>query len=136
VPDAPELTLRRTVAQLLDDWDLAVYAPTGPIPALGIRLDGVMPTIDEFTMISSPTTVAEGRADCVYRLQFFTRRRAGRNALESWADTLRSHLDRKEYLPNVLGISWAWEASCEIFDADSSGRAAVAANYYFRGRRP
>lgn len=136
--DAPELVLRRALATLLNSWDLAVYAPSGQLPEKGIDLKGVMPTtVDEFTMLTSPPTTADGgRANALYRVQFFTRRTGSPLTAENWANELRERLDQKEYLPQVLGISWTWETSRQYFDPDTQGRAAVAVTYAFRGRRP
>lgn len=136
--DAPELILRRSLATLLGAWGLAVYAPAGQIPEKGIDLKGVMPTtVDEFTMLTSPPTTPDGgRADVLYRVQFFTRRAGSLLTVEEWAADLHARLDQKEYVPQVLGISWAWETSRLYFDPDTQGRAAVACNYAFRGRRP
>jgi hypothetical protein len=136
VADAPELVLRRSLATLLNTWTLAVYAPTGALPARGVKLDGVMPTtVDDFTMLSSPPTTFEGRANALYRVQFYTRRKGTPLTVEQWANDLNGHLDHKEYRPAVLGISWAAETSRLYFDPDSQGRSAVAVNYTFRGRR-
>jgi len=136
VADAPELTLRRALAGLLHANGLAVYAPTGALPALGVKLDGEFPTIDEFTTIASPPTTADGFSDnVVYRVQFYTRRKGSPNVAEKWASDLEKLLNRKEYTPNILGISWAWEMSRTYFDKDTQGRVAVAATYGFRGRR-
>lgn len=136
--DAPELTLRRTLAQLLDDWELAVYAPAGQIPEKGVEFKGVMPTtVDDVTVLTSPPTTADGGpANVLYRVQFYTRRAGSPLVVEKWATDLFARLDQKEYLPQVLGISWAWEYSRLYFDPDTQGRAAVACNYAFRGRRP
>ena len=134
--DAPEIILNRAIAQLLHDHALAVYAPTGAIPAKGIRLDGVMPTIDEFTLLTPLRPVPDGRADMVFRTQVYTRRKGSPLVTRQWAADLRGALDQTEYTPNVLGISWAWEFSAVDFDPDTQGRSAVAATYYFRGRRP
>lgn len=136
--DAPELMLRRTLAGLLHGWDLAVYAPAGPIPENGIKLDRPMPTtVNGFTMLTSPPTSADGGpADVLYRVQFYTRRTGGQIPVENWAADLHARLDQKEYLPQVLGIAWAWETSRLYFDPDTQGRSAVACNYAFRGRRP
>jgi hypothetical protein len=137
VPDAPEIILNRAVAQVLHDNELAVYAPSGPLPARGIRLDGVMPTsVDEFTLLTPLRPVPEGRADMVYRTQVYTRRFGSPNVTRQWAADLRAVLDQREYTPAVLGIGFAWEFSALDFDPDSQGRSAVAATYYFRGRRP
>lgn len=133
--DAPELVLRRALAAILHTNSLAVYAPTGALPAKGVKLDGVMPTIDEFTLLSSPPTTFEGRANALYRVQFYTRRLGSPLLVEKWADDLHKLLDGKEYLPNILGISWAQELNRLYFDADTQGRVAVAATYTFRGRR-
>ncbi len=134
--DAPELILRRALAQLLHANSLAVYAPTGALPALGVKLDGEFPTaIDEFTSISSPPTTADGFSDnVVYRAQFFTRRKGSPTVVEKWANDLKGLLHRKEYMPNILGISWAWEMSRTYFEKDTQGRVAVAVTYGFRGR--
>lgn len=142
--DAPEKILRRTLAQLLDDWDLATYAPTGALPENGVKVTRPMPTtVNGFTMLTSPPPTADGgRADVLYRVQFYTRRANTGDKLDSpdlveaWASALFARLDQKEYLPQVLGISWAWEYSRLYFDPDTQGRAAVACNYAFRGRRP
>lgn len=142
--DAPEKILRRTLATLLHDWDLAHYAPTGDLAENGVKLDKPMPTlVNGFTLLTSPPTTADGgRADVLYRVQFYTRRPNTENQLDSpslvetWAADLHARLDQKEYLPQVLGISWAWETSRLYFDPDSQGRAAVACTYAFRGRRP
>lgn len=134
--DAPEIILNRALAQLLHDHTLAVYAPTGAIPAKGIRLDGVMPTIDEFTLLTPLRPIPDGRADMTYRTQLYTRRKGSPLITRQWAADLRAVLDQTEYTPNTLGISWAWEFSAVDFDPDTQGRSAVAATYYFRGRRP
>lgn len=135
--DAPEIILNRAIAQLLHDNDLAVYKPTGTIPERGIRTDGVMPTsVNEFTLLTALRPVPDGRADMTYRTQIYTRRFGGLNVPRQWAADLRAVLDQKEYTPAVLGISWAWEFSALDFDPDTQGRSAVAATYYFRGRRP
>jgi hypothetical protein len=135
VADAPELILRRTLAQLLHTNALAVYAPTGALPALGVKLDGEFPTVDEFTSISSPPTTADGFSDnVVYRAQFFTRRIGSPIVVEKWANDLKGILNRKEYTPSILGISWAWEMSRTYFEKDTQGRVGVAVTYGFRGR--
>lgn len=90
-------------------------------------------TIAEFTYLTSPPTATDGRADALYRVQFYTRRLG---EVESWASALQARLDHTEYTPNILGISWAQETSRLYFDADTQGREAVACNYSFRGRRP
>jgi hypothetical protein len=137
VADAPETTLNRALAQLIHDAGLAVYKPTGAIVERGMRLDGVMPTtVSEFTLLTPLRPVPEGRADMVWRTQVYTRRLGGPAVARAWGADLRDVLDQKEYLPNVLGIGWAWEFSATDFDPDSQGRSAVAATYYFRGRRP
>lgn len=138
MPDAPELLLRKALATLLHGWGLAVYAPTGQIPENGIKLDRPMPTtVNAFTMLTSPPTTPDGRADVIYRVQFYTRRAGtGLNPVEAWAADLHARLDQVEYLPNVLGISFAWETSRLYFDPDTQQRSAVAVNYAFRGRRP
>lgn len=134
--DAPELTLRRALAALLHANALAVYAPTGTLPARGVKLDGEFPTIDEFTSLASPPTTADGfRDDVIYRVQFYTRRKGSPIVVERWASDLERLLNRKEYTPNILGISWAWEMNRTYFDKDTQGRVAVAATYGFRGRR-
>jgi hypothetical protein len=136
MPDAPEILLNRAIAQLLHDAELAVYAPTGAVPARGIRLDGVMPTINEFTLLTALRPVPEGRANLVYRTQIYTRRTGSPIVTRQWAADLRALLDQKSYTPQVLGISWAWEESALDFDPDTQSRSAVACTYYFRGRRP
>lgn len=134
--DAPELLLRRAVAQLLHTWDLAKYQASGTLPEKAVKIDGDMPTaIKEFTFLSSPPSLAEGRADMVYRLQFYTVRTGGQGLVEKWANDLRLQLDQKEYVPNILGISWSWEFSRTYFDKDTQGRSGVAVTYYLRGRR-
>lgn len=134
--DAPEIILNRALAQLLDDWGLAVYQTSGTIPAKGIRLDGVMPMIDEFTLLTPLRPVPDGRADMTYRTQIYTRRKGSPLITRQWAADLRARLDQTEYTPNVLGISWATEFSALDFDPDTQGRSAVALTYNFRGRRP
>ena len=132
----PALILNEAIAELLHANGLAVYKPTGALPERGIKLDGVMPTmINEFTLLTPQKPVADGRADMTYRVQIFTRRKGSPLQLMGWANDLRSVLDQKAYTPQVLGISWAWEFSARAFDADTQGRAAVAATYMFRGRR-
>lgn len=134
--DANELILRRALATILHTNSLAVYAPTGALPALGVKLDGEFPTVDEFTSISSPPTTADGFSDnAVYRAQFFTRRLGSPIIVETWASALEALLNRKEYTPNILGISWAWEMSRTYFEKDTQSRVAVAVTYGFRGRR-
>lgn len=134
--DAPEIVLNRALAQLLHDHDLAVYASTGVIPAKGIRLDGIMPSIDEFTLLTPLRPIPDGRADLIYRTQIYTRRKGSPLVARQWAADLRALLDQTEYTPNVLGISWTWEFNAIDFDPDTQGRSAVAATYNFRGRRP
>lgn len=133
--DVPEIILNRALAHLLHAHELAVYQPTDAIPARGIRLDGVMPTIDEFTLLTPLRPIPDGRADMLYRSQIYTRRKGSPNDIRSWAASLRAVLDQKAYTPTVLGISWAWEFSALDFDRDSQGRVAVACTYHFRGRR-
>lgn len=134
--DAPELTLRRALATLLHANALAVYAPTGALPPRGVKLDGEFPTVDEFTALASPPTTPDGFSDnVVYRVQFYTRRKGSPIVVENWASDLEQLLNRKEYTPNILGISWAWEMSRTYFEKDTQGRVAVAATYGFRGRR-
>ena len=134
--DAPELLLRRSLAQLLHTNSLAVYTPSGALQPSGVKLDGEFPTINEFTSIASPPTTADGfRDDVVYRAQFYTRRLGSPIVVESWAGDLERLLNRTEYTPNILGISWAWEMSRAYFEKDTQGRVAVAATYGFRGRR-
>lgn len=135
--DAPELILRRTLAAMLHTAGLAVYQQTGTLPEKGVRLDGIMPTsVNEFTLLTSLPTVRSGRTDALYRVQFYTRRVGATTVTENWANDLADRLDHKEYFPNVLGISWTEEVSRLPFDPDTQGRAAVAATYTFRGRRP
>ena len=132
----PALILNEALAELLHDNGLAVYKPTGALPERGIKLDGVMPTtINEFTLLTPQTPLADGRADMTYRVQIFTRRKGSPLQLMEWANDLRAVLDQKAYTPAVLGISWAWEFSATTLDADTQGRSAVAATYMFRGRR-
>jgi len=135
VADAPEIVLNRALAQLLHDANLAVYQPTGAIPDRGIRLDGIMPTINQFTLLTPLSPIADGRADMVYRTQLYTRRTGSLATVRGWAADLRALVDQKEYTPNVLGISWAYEFSVLDFEPDSQGRSAVACTYHFRGRR-
>jgi hypothetical protein len=135
MPDAPEVILNRALAQLLHDKGLAVYAPTGPIPDRGIRLDGTMPTIPQFTLLTPLRPIPDGRADMTYRTQIYTRRTGSLQTVRQWAADLRAVLDQKEYMPPVLGIGWAWEFSALDFDPDTQGRSAVACTYYFKGRR-
>ena len=136
--DVPETILNRALARLLHDAGLAIYATwPGPIPERGIRLDGVMPTgVNEFTLLTPLQPVSDGRANVVYRTQFYTRRAGSPLVARAWAADLRGVLDQVEYTPNVLGISWAQEFSALDFEPDSQGRSAVAATYTFRGRRP
>ncbi|QNA93262.1 MULTISPECIES: hypothetical protein [unclassified Microbacterium] len=134
--DAPEIILNRALAQLLNDRGLAVYATTGVIPPRGIRLDGVMPLIDEFTLLTPLRPIPDGRADMTYRTQIYTRRKGSVLVARNWAADLRAVLDQKEYTPAVLGISWAWEFSGDDHEPDSQGRSAAVSTYYFRGRRP
>jgi hypothetical protein len=137
VADAPEIVLNRAIAVLLQSEGLAVYAPTGPIPNKGIRLDGVMPTtVNEFTLLTPLRPVPDGRSDMEYRTQIYTRRVGSLLVARQWASDLRELLDQQEYPLNVLGISWAYEFSATDFEPDSQGRSAVACTYYFRGRRP
>jgi hypothetical protein len=137
MPDAPEITLNRSLAQLLHDAELAVYAPSAAVPERGIRLDGVMPTsVEEFTLLTALRPIPDGRADLTYRTQIYTRRTGTPNLTRQWAADLRALLDQKEYTPNVLGIAWASEISALDFDPDTQGRSAVAVTYHFRGRRP
>lgn len=134
--DAPEIILNRALAIILQSEGLAVYAPTGPIPEKGIRLDGVMPTtVDEFTLLTPLRPSPDGRADMIYRTQIYTRRKGSPLTARTWAAGLRALLDQTEYTPSVLGISWAWEFSSLDFDPDAQGRSAVACTYHFRGRR-
>jgi hypothetical protein len=135
--NSPEKTLNRALAQLLDDWNLAVYQPTGTIPERGIRADGVMPTtVKEFTLLTPLRPIPDGRADMIYRTQIYTARIGSPLDIRDWAAELRGRLDQKAYLPGVLGISWAWEFSAIDFDPDTQKRSATAATYHFRGRRP
>lgn len=136
--DAPEVILNRAIAQLLHDNGLALNEtkPDGTIPERGIRKDGIMPTNNEFTLLSALRPIPDGRADMTYRTQIFTRRKGSPNDIRTWMSDLRAVLDQKEYTPAVLGISWAWESSGLDFDRDSQGRVSAAATYHFRGRRP
>lgn len=134
--DAPEVILNRAIAHLLHGAALAVYTPTGVIPAKGIRIDGIMPTIDEFTLLTPLRPIPDGRADMLYRAQIYTRRKGSLQTVRQWAADLRAVLDQREHTPQVLGISWAWEFSALDFDPDTQGRSAVACTYHFRGRRP
>ena len=132
----PALILNEALAELLHHNGLAVYKPTGALLERGIKLDGVMPTtVNEFTLLTPQTPLADGRADMTYRVQIFTRRKGSPLQLMEWAKDLRTVLDQKAYTPQVLGISWAWEFSATTFDPDTQGRSAVAATYMFRGRR-
>lgn len=136
MPDAPEIVLNRTLAQFLNDHNLAVYSPTS-VPEKGIRLDGVMPTsVTEFTLLTALRPIPDGRADMTYRTQVYTVRKGSPNVTRQWAADLRAVLDQQAYPLQVLGISWVWEESAIDFDPDTQGRAAVACTYYFRGRRP
>lgn len=134
--DAPELILRRALAVCLDEWGLATYEPTGAVPELGVKLDGEFPTsVEAFTLLSSPATTFSGRADALYRVQFYTRRPGSLLVVEQWATHLANQLNMTEYRPNVNGIAWAEEASRLYFDPDTQGRSAVACTYAFTGRR-
>lgn len=131
---APELLLRRELAQLLHDWGLAIWAPSGQLPERGVKVQRPMPTTrSEFTFLTSQPTTSDGRAGALYRVQFLTVRTG---EVESWAAALHARLDQAEYTPNTHGISWAWESSRLYFDTDTQGRESVACNYSFRGRRP
>jgi hypothetical protein len=136
--DSPEKLLNRALAQLLHDNDLAVRATGGgTLPELGIRIDGIIPTdIDECTVLTALRPIADGRANLIYRTQFFTRRTGSPLVVRDWAAALRALLDQAEHTPNILGISYAWEFSGLDFDPDTQGRSAIAATYHFRGRRP
>lgn len=134
--DAPEIVLVRSLAALLHAQDLAVYDPE-QVGERGIRLDGKMPTtVDEFTLLTALRPLSDGRSDMTYRTQIYTRRIGSLNTVRTWAASLRDVLDQKAYTPPVLGISWAWEFSAVDFEPDTQRRSAVAATYYFRGRRP
>jgi len=134
--DVPELYLRKTLAILLDEWDLAIYNPVGALPERGVKVEGDFPTsLNEFTFLTSPPTTRDGgRADRLLRVQFLTRRTGSQSVVEEWAYDLSTHLDHAEYLPNVLGISFSQELSRMYFDKDTQGRSDVAATYVFRGR--
>lgn len=134
--DSPALILNDALARIMHEHGLAEYTPDAAVPERGIRIDGIMPTsIDEFTLITPLTQLPEGRSDVVYRAQIFTRRFGSSLDVLGWAAELRAVLDQKPYLPQVLGISWAWEFNSITFDPDTQGRSAVACTYMFRGRR-
>lgn len=135
--DAPEIILNRSLAQLLHDRGLAVHQPTGAIPERGTRIDGVMPTsVTEFTLLTPLRPIPDGRANFIYRTQFYTLRKGSVATARAWAAELRDVLHEREYTPNILGISWAWEFSGDDHEPDTQGRSAAIATYYFRGRRP
>ncbi|WP_437582730.1 hypothetical protein ACSAGD_10720 [Paramicrobacterium sp. CJ85] len=133
----PEKQLRVALAHILNDHGLGVYStngiysPTDP----GVFTDGKHPTLlDDFTSLSSSPSVREGRANKLFRVQFYTRRKGDTEDVEQWAHDLAQVLDHKEYFPNILGISWAEEFSRLYFDEDTQDRVAVSVNYSFRGR--
>lgn len=135
VPE-PELELRIAVAQLLHEWELAVYQATGALPEGGINLDGtLLPKPDSYTVLTSPKTIYQGRADAMYRVQIFHREVGTRNDVEAWSGKLFRRLDHREYLPNILGIGLAEETSRAYFDPDTQMRSSVASTYAFHGRR-
>ncbi|GAB2519444.1 hypothetical protein [Paramicrobacterium agarici] len=133
----PEKQLRVALARILDDNALGVYRETGVYPTgeAAIFTTGYISTEhDDQTTLTSPPTTRDGRADALYRVQFFTRRKGNADTVETWAHDLSQVLDHKEYSPNILGISWAEEYSRLYVDADTQGRVSVAVNYSFRGR--
>jgi hypothetical protein len=136
--DSPEKLLNRALAQLLHDNGLAVrVSGSDSIPERGIRIDGIVPTdVNECTVLTAFRPIADGRANLIYRTQFFTRRQGSTLVVRDWAADLRALLDHAEHTPNILGISYAWEFSGVDFDPDTQGRSAIAATYHFRGRRP
>ena len=104
---APETLLAVEIARLL------VYQPTEH----GIFIDQETPTtLDRYTLISPLTTLSEGRADRIFRVQLA--HRLTRADEQPAIDVARSHLhsvarifDHAEHTPAILGISWAEEYS-------------------------
>ncbi|QPZ39700.1 hypothetical protein [Paramicrobacterium chengjingii] len=132
----PEKQLRVALAHVLNDNRLGVYKDSGVYQTdeAAIFTTGYTPVFDEFTSLISPPTTRDGRADALFRVQFFTQRKGNADTVEQWAHELSKVLDHKEYFPNILGISWTEEYSRLYFDADTQGRVSVTVNYSFRGR--
>ena len=136
---APETTLCRAIATILDTAGLSVWRQDGTayLPAEhGLLIDQPLPTkIDNCTLLIPSTPTADGHGNVLFRVQVTTRIKGGFTPLRDRASAINDLFDQREYTPNVLGISWASEYSRTYFDADTQGRVMVSQNFEFRGRR-
>ncbi|TFC59408.1 MULTISPECIES: hypothetical protein [unclassified Cryobacterium] len=139
-PIAPEVTLRRTLAQYIHDQDMGVYKPSAPYVAgeRGIYTTGDMPVAagsDNALVLRSLQSIADGRANMLYRVQIEYRIKGNGIAAENLGAGLDLILDQQEGVPPGLHIS-----RCELFSflpisADASGRTGGFKTYHFTGRR-
>ncbi|WP_213816182.1 hypothetical protein [Glaciihabitans sp. dw_435] len=140
-PIAPEVTLRRGLAQYLADHDVAVYRPVGAYTAgeRGIYTLGAgMPTVagsDNALVLRSLQTVATDRADMLYRVQIESRIKGSPIDAENLAAFIASVMDQKQDVPPGLHIAWCSLFSQLAISADSSGRCGTFQTFHLMGRR-
>lgn len=139
-PVSRGLILRRALAQYFEDQSIGVYRSDGTnytATERGIFTNGpTLPTtLDNCLVLTSLTSIADGRANMVDRVQVFGRVKGNNIAAENLEDLVFSRLDQKEGVPPGLHISWAWRFSMLQFEPDTNARSSFAATYYFRGRR-
>ncbi len=140
---APETLLAVEIARILHAADLGVYRDQGAYQATehGILIDQESPTtLERYTLVTPLTTLSEGRADMVYRVQLA--HRVTRDDEHPAIDVARGHVhavarvfDHAERTPAILGISWAEEYSSTVFDPDTQDRVTATQSFLFRGRR-
>lgn len=140
---APETLLAVEIARLLVLADLGTYREHGAYQPTehGIFIDQETPTtLNRYTLLTPLTTLSEGRADRIFRVQLA--HRFTRIDDQPATDVARAHLhavarvfDHAEHTPAILGISWAEEYSRTVFDPDTQDRVTATQNFQFRGRR-
>jgi hypothetical protein len=139
-PIAPEVTLRRTLAQYIHDQGMGVYKPAAPYvdTERGIYVTGNMPTVpgaDNALVLRSLQSIADGRANKLYRVQIESRVKGNAIDAENLAGGLELILDQQEGVPPGLHISRCFLFSKLPISADSSGRPGTFQTFHFMGRR-
>jgi hypothetical protein len=139
-PIAPEVILRRTLAQYIHDQGVAVYKPSAPYvkDERGIYVTGDMPTVagtDNALVLRSLQTIADGRANMLYRVQIEYRVKGNGIAAENLGAGLDLILDQQEGVPPGLHIARCELTSFLPLSADSAGRTGGFRTYTFMGRR-
>jgi hypothetical protein len=140
VPDSFPVRFVRGVAQHAADKGLGVFRLTGAAyanPERGIRTDGIVPTtIDNCLVLTARRPIADGRANLILPVQFFSRTKGTPTDAQNYAWSVVEAFDQRENLLPELNVAWSWLFSQADFQPDTNGRVSVAQTFYFRTRRP